>query len=438
MTLLVLGINHTTAPVVVREQVAFAPETIVSALQDICQLDQIESSVILSTCNRVELLLSVTAVSQDEGALAVSNIPALQSALLHWLAMHHQLSPDELERCLYWYQHEQALHHMMMVACGLDSMVLGEPQVLGQIKSAYAVAQKANTVKGELNQALQQVFAIAKKVRTNTAIGANPVSVAFAAVHLSQHIFSSLKGTRALLIGAGETIELVARHLQEQGVKDMVVANRTLARAESVAAGFKAQAIVLSDIPEVLPEVDIVISSTASQLPILGKGMVERALKKRRHRPLFMVDIAVPRDIEAEVAELADVYLYTVDDLKGIVDENRKGRETEALKAEEIIQAAVRDYGRTLRSMSALETLKSYRQQSEALRDAELEKALQQLSTGVRPEEVLSALARNLTNKMIHTPCIQMKEAAADGETEVIAWTQKLLGITMPQPDDNE
>lgn len=426
MTLLVLGINHTTAPVVIREQVAFAPERMPQALSSVCELDQVESAVILSTCNRMELLLATPNSCDEE----------LKQALGQWLADYHRVDISQLTPCLYWHQDDLALQHMMMVASGLNSMVLGEPQILGQMKSAYAVAQEAKTTKGELGRALQQVFAAAKKVRTDTAIGENPVSVAFAAVHLAQHIFASLKGAKALLIGAGETIELVARHLKEQGVEQITVANRTLARAEDLAQNFNAEAILLADIPDALAQADIVISSTASQLPILGKGMVERALKQRRHRPLFMVDIAVPRDIEEEVAELADVYLYSVDDLKGIIDENRKHRETEALKAEQIIGAAVADYSRGRRSMDALDTLKRYRAQSEALRDAELAKALQQLDSGARAEEVLSALARNLTNKMIHTPCIQMKEAAADGQTEVIAWTQTLLGISAQQGDE--
>jgi glutamyl-tRNA reductase len=246
-----------------------------------------------------------------------------------------------------------------------------------------------------------------------------------------------LAKTKALLIGAGETIELVARHLKEQRVEQIIVANRTLTRAKALAEQFSAEAILLSEIPDRLAEADIVISSTASQLPILGKGSVERALKVRKHRPIFMVDIAVPRDIEAEVAELSDVYLYTVDDLKDIIDDNLKARQNEAVKARHIIEQAVAKFFREQRSQGVVETLKAYRSQAEEMRDQELDKALKQLQNGARPEEVLSTLARGLTNKLIHTPCIQMKKAAADGRPEVVAWTQEMLGLSVSDDGEN-
>jgi glutamyl-tRNA reductase len=336
---------------------------------------------------------------------------------------------DELRACSYIHREQDALRHMMQVASGLDSMILGEPQIFGQLKSAYAVAAHSGSVGSELGRIFPQVFAVAKRVRTDTAIGENPVSVAYAAVNLTQHIFSDLRATRALLIGAGETIELVARHLYENGVREIVVANRTLSRASDLADQFQAEAVLLAEIPDQLAKADIVISSTASQLPILGKGAVEYALKLRKHKPIFMLDLAVPRDIEEQVGELDDIYLYTVDDLKEIVDEGRKSRESEARKADFIIAAGVEEFYQELRSLNAVSTVKALRTKAEALRDAELEKALRALARGEAPQEVLSGLARNLTNKLLHSPSSQMRKASAMGRSEVINWSRELFEI---------
>lgn len=420
MVLVVLGINHTTAKVSVREKVAFAPDQIAGALNSVCDLPPVLEATILSTCNRTELVLAC----EDSSELA-----EIQADIMEWLAHFHQVALEDIRECTYCYQQQNGLKHLMSVACGLDSMVLGEPQILGQMKSAYASAVDVGTAKSLLSKVFQYTFSTAKTVRTQTAIGANPVSVAYAAVNLSQHIFSSLAGKTALLIGAGETIELVARHLKEQGVSRMVVANRTLERGQALVESLEGRAVLLTDIPDELAKVDIVISSTASQLPILGKGMVERALKKRKHKPIFMVDIAVPRDIEPEVGELADIYLYTVDDLTGIIDENRKAREAEAVKAEDLIGHAAHEFEKQLRSRDVVATLKAYREQAESIRDEEVKKALKQLENGTRPEEILHVLARGITNKLIHTPCTQMKQAAADGRTDVIDWTHELLGL---------
>lgn len=420
MALVVLGINHTTAKVSVREKVAFAPDQIADALPDVCNLEPIAEAVVLSTCNRTELVLACS----DEVEIKV-----IEASVLNWLAQFHQVPLADIADCAYCYEQQAGLKHLMLVACGLDSLVLGEPQILGQMKSAYAVALDVKTAKTFLSKVFQYTFSTAKTVRTKTAIGANPVSVAYAAVSLSQHIFSSLKKTTALLIGAGETIELVARHLKEQGVSQIIVANRTLERGQALVESIDGRAVLLTDIPDELARVDIVISSTASQLPILGKGMVERALKKRKHKPIFMVDIAVPRDIEPEVGELADIYLYSVDDLTDIIDENRKAREAEAVKAEDLIVQAVSEFERQLRSLDVVSTLKAYREQSELIRDEEVKKALKQLENGTRPEEIIHVLARGITNKLIHTPCTQMKAAAAEGRTDVIDWTHELLGL---------
>lgn len=422
MGLLALGINHKTAPVNVREQVAFAPENMVQVLQHACTVLQLNEMAILSTCNRTELYCS----SELQGSRAV----------LEWLGEHHGLAVDELEACSYAYWDDEAIKHMMRVASGLDSMVLGEPQILGQIKSAYAVARDANTLGGHLEKLFQNTFSVAKQVRTETAIGENPVSVAYAAVSLAQHIFADMSRTKALLIGAGKTIDLVARHLKQNGVTDMVVANRTLQRAEELAASFGAHAVLLSDIPEQLRDADIVIASTASQLPILGKGAVERALKTRKHRPMYMVDIAVPRDIEPEVGELSDVYLYSVDDLKQVIDENLKSRQNAAQEAEAFVELGALNMVREMRALDAVSTVKAYREQSTDIRDVELSKALKQLDSGQDPQQVMTQLARALTNKLVHSPCIEMKKASAEGRTEVMELAQQLFGLS--DSDSNE
>lgn len=416
MAFIALGINHKTASVAVRERVAFSPEQLVEALRQLCRVVGSREAAILSTCNRSELYLE-TETARPE-------------AVLNWLAEFHQVSVDDLHACAYVHQDDQAVRHMMRVACGLDSLVLGEPQILGQIKSAYAVAREAGTLGPLLGRLFQATFSTAKTVRTDTAIGENPVSVAYAAVSLAKQIFTDLGHSQALLVGAGETITLVARHLHEQGVKKIVVANRTLERATQLASEFGAQAILLSDIPDALVKSDIVISSTASQLPILGKGAVERALKLRKHKPIFMVDIAVPRDIEPQVGDLDDVYLYSVDDLHEVVTENLKSRQGAAKAAEELVVQGTSDFMQRLRELEAVDVLRAYRQQGERLRDEELARVQRALANGTPPEEALMQLARGLTNKLLHTPSVQIKRLSADGRCEALAVAQELFGLT--------
>jgi len=416
MTLLAFGINHTTAPLALRERVAFAPENLQSAMQEACAQAGLTEVAILSTCNRTEIY----AASEGDA-----------TAIQQWLVDHTAIEAADLANSYYCYQDQEAVRHMMKVAGGLDSLVLGEPQILGQMKSAFAVAKEAGTLGAELHATFQQVFNIAKRVRTETAIGENPVSVAYAAVSLAQQIFSNLKQDTALLIGAGETIELVARHLVEQGIKHIIVANRTLDRAQRLAREFNGEAILLADIPEQLHRADLVISSTASQLPLLGKGAVESALKKRKHKPMFMLDIAVPRDIEEQVGELDDVYLYTVDDLHAVIDENKKSRVAAADQAEEIITEGVELFLRHQRALSAVETVKAYRNKAEQMRDLELQKALRSLQTGVNPEQVLQQFARNLTNKLIHSPTTVLKEASASSRHHVIQVAQELFDLSL-------
>ncbi|MEZ5502690.1 MAG: glutamyl-tRNA reductase [Halioglobus sp.] len=431
MNLIALGISHNSAAVEVRERVAFAPEQVSEALADACEAARVEEVVILSTCNRTELYAIVPeGVSPGEKALE----------LIDWMANYHHLSARELRACAYHHEGAQALRHLVQVASGLDSMVLGEPQIFGQIKSAYAVATEAGTVGGEFSRLFPRVFSIAKRVRTDTAIGENPVSVAYAAVDLAGHIFSDLGQCNALLVGAGETIELVARHMIGAGVRQIVIANRTLGRARELAQKFGAEAVLLAEIPAQLTDADIVITSTASQLPILGKGAVEQALKKRKHRPFLMIDIAVPRDIESQVGELSDVYLYSVDDLREIIDQNLRNRTSEARKADVIIDEGVRLYVEEVRSLAAVDTVKEYRTMAERLREQELQRAQRALARGDDPQQILAQLSRAITNKLIHAPTTGLKQASAAGRQDLINSARKLLGLeansTSPSAQD--
>ena len=414
MSILAFGINHTTASVDLRGRVAFAPEIVIESLQQaLTHLDGDEIAL-LSTCNRTEIYLSGE-VSDEQ--------------LLAWLADHKNIDVEQLQTCYYCHRDQQAVRHIMRVASGLDSLVLGEPQIFGQIKSAYAVGREAGTVSTFLNQIFQYAFAAAKRVRSQTAIGQNPVSVAYASVSLAEQIFADLKDAHALLIGAGETIELVARHLSDKNIGGITVANRTLNRAQELAADFSADAILLSDIPDYLPQADIVISSTASQLPILGKGAVESALKKRKHKPIFMVDIAVPRDIEPEVEELADVYLYTVDDLQEVIQDNLRARQTAADVAQEIIDQEAEDWSRQQRSLAVVDTIRAFRDSVEKIRDEEVDKALTALQKGQDSESVIATLARNLTNKLMHKPTTRLIQAGEEGSDETIHATHELFGL---------
>ncbi|MBZ5489117.1 glutamyl-tRNA reductase [Halomonas aquamarina] len=413
MTLLALGINHRTASVAVREQVAFTPAQLEHALEQLRGLPHISEAAVLSTCNRTELYCVTDAAGER--------------TVLEWLSRFHDLSIDELTRCAYHYLDNDAARHLMRVAVGLDSMVLGEPQILGQLKDAYQHARQMQGLGGELERLFQHTFAVAKQVRTETGIGKNPVSVAYAAVSMASRIFDDFGRARALLIGAGETIELVARHLHEAGVRKLIVANRTRERAEQVSSRLGGQAITLSEIPAALEEADIVISSTASPLPILGKGMVESALKKRRHRPVFMVDIAVPRDIEPEVGELADVFLYTVDDLEEVIEENRRHRQVAADQAESLIEHGVGSWQHERRIRNGGELIREYRHHGEALRDASRDQALERLARGEDPAEVVERLAHQLTNRLLHQPTQAIRDAASHEHHALLDAAPRLL-----------
>ena len=417
MALILIGINHTTATIALREKVAFPPEVVERALAELCQIESINEAVIVSTCNRTELYLGCeTATPQSE-------------RVIEWLAGFHGLQRDELDKSSYAFEDAEVVRHLMKVSCGLDSMVLGEPQILGQIKSAFAVSKEFDAVGPALGRVFQDSFSIAKQVRTETAIGQNPVSVAYAAVTLSERIFSDLASLNVLLIGAGKTIELVVTHLYNRGVRNIVVANRTLDNALDIAGKFGGHGVLLSDIPERLIDADIVVSSTNSQLPLLGKGTVESALKKRKHKPMLLVDLAVPRDIEAEVGEIPDAYLYSIDDIAEVIEDGVKSREEAAAEAKDIIGAGVREHLKQQRALNAVATLRAFRESADTIRESELQRALKSLEKGEAPEAVLNALARGLTNKLIHSPSVQMKKASAEGRDEFLLLIRELYEL---------
>ena len=415
MTLLTLGLNYQTAPVSVREKLAFPADILPAALQDLLCVKGVSEAAILSTCNRTEFYCT----TQSENP----------NVLIDWIAQNKQLHAKALTPYFYSYADDATIRHIFRVACGLDSMILGEPQILGQMKTAYQAACDAGTMGKLLGKLFQHTFTAAKKVRTDTAIGSSPVSVAFAAVQLAQQIFDKLSEQTALLIGAGETIELTARHLSQQGIGRIIIANRTFEKAHQLAEQFNGYAITLAEMPNHLAEADIVISSTASQLPILGKGRVESALKVRKRKPMFMVDLAVPRDIEAEVEQLDDVYLYTVDDLQHTIEQNMQSRREAAEQAEEIIDTQVAHFLAWLRAQGAQSLIKDYRSQAEIMRDDALQKALASLENGIPPEIALQRLAHSLTNKLIHTPSSQLRVAAENERHDLLSAALELFQL---------
>ncbi|AUX93263.1 glutamyl-tRNA reductase [Mixta gaviniae] len=417
MTLLALGINHKTAPVALRERVTFSPDTLDEALNSLLAQPMVQGGVVLSTCNRTELYLSV---EEQEN---------LQERLVQWLCEYHNLREDEVRKSLYWHHDNAAVSHLMRVASGLDSLVLGEPQILGQVKKAFADSQRGHSLSSELERMFQKTFSVAKRVRTETEIGASAVSVAFAACTLARQIFESLSTVNVLLVGAGETIELAARHLREHNVKKLIIANRTRERAQLLADEVGAEVIGLAEIDSRLAEADIIISSTASPLPIIGRGMVERALKARRNQPMLLVDIAVPRDVEPEVGKLANAYLYSVDDLQAIIENNMAQRKAAAVQAETIVAQESSEFMAWLRAQSAVETIRDYRDQASQIR-AELEaKALAALQQGASAEAVLHDLAHKLTNRLIHAPTKSLQQAARDGDAERLQILRDSLGL---------
>jgi glutamyl-tRNA reductase len=421
MPLIALGLNHLTAPVSLREQVAFDTDAVGGAVGDLLLQPGVEEALILSTCNRTELYCGVTA-----GAEAIPQ---------EWLHRHHRLGSDKLGQYLYRYDEDAAVRHMFRVATGLDSMVLGEPQILGQVKDAWQLAREAHALRTPLDRLLQHTFAVAKRVRTDTRIGAHTVSVAFTAVRLAEQVFTDLADACVLLIGAGDTVELAARHLADKQVRRLIVANRSLENAQELAGRHGGYAIALADLPQHLAEADIVISSTAARQPIVTRAMVEAAIAERRHKPMFMVDIAVPRDIEPAVGELKDVFLYGIDDLRQVIDDNLRSREAAAREAEAIIDLQVERYMAWRRALTLRNPALALRTAAERQRDEVLVRAQAMLARGKSPEEALAWLAHTLTGKLLHAPSASLRDATLAGDVDLLHAAERLYGLHDGEPD---
>jgi len=457
MPISILGINHKTAPVAIREKVAFSPTEISRALLDIKAKTGVEEVAIVSTCNRMEIIYrhlshsnaSETRLASNTGIVSevsnnenspfeakkvnkeAINDPNLdmETEILLWLADFHKLNHQEFGEHCYTQHEAEAVDHLMQVSCGLDSMILGEPQILGQVKDAFGYAKNAGTLGLYLNRLFQQTFSVAKQVRTDTQIGESAVSVAYAAVTLAKRIFADFSEINALFIGAGETIELAARHLKRQGVVNINVANRTVERAQILASEFGGQAHSLTSLAELVEKADIIISSTASPVPIIGKGLMEKVIIARKHRAVFMVDLAVPRDIESQVGKINDVYLYTVDDMQGVIKKNQKQRENAAKEAVTIIKHHSKKYLTWLQSLSAVSLLKDYTQQCEQLKNSESERSLAKLeSLGLQLskseqdhlQKIVSELGNRLTQKMMHSPRISIRKAGENNDIKTL------------------
>ncbi|HET7588371.1 MAG TPA: glutamyl-tRNA reductase [Gammaproteobacteria bacterium] len=415
MPLFALGISHKTAPVAVRERVSFAGDAIPAALAELLAMPGVDEAVVISTCNRTEIYCALVADTAAE--------------VEKWLIETRGDVDSDLRNRLYRYHGDEVVRHLLRVAGGLDSMMLGEPQILGQIKQAYEVASGVGAVGPLTHRLFQHAFSVAKQIRSDTAIGESPVSIAFAAIGLARQIFADFTSLTAVLVGAGEMIELTARHLNEQGVGRMVIANRHVERAQMLAAEFEAYAIDLAHLPKHLDEADIVVTATASPEPLLDRPMAERALSSRKHRPMFMVDLGVPRNIAPAVSDLQDAYLYTVDDLGRVVDAGLKSRRAAAAQAEEIVAVQVGRFGHLLRTLDAVPTIRGLRTSMNDARDRTLERARQMIDLGHSPEDALDYLANTLTNRLLHTPTARLRKAGEEGRAEVIKAAQDLFDI---------
>ena len=418
MAVWTLGLNHTTAPLDLRGRFAFAVDQLAPALQGLrsnlaLNTDQATEAAILSTCNRTEIYCAA-----DQAATADT---------LRWLAQTGGVSPQELQSHTYLLEGDAAARHAFRVASGLDSMVLGEAQILGQLKDAVRAAEQAGALGSTLNQLFQRSFAVAKEVRTATEIGTHSISMAAASVRLAGQLFEDLKSIKVLFVGAGEMIELVVTHFAAKQPKAMAIANRSLERGEKLAGRFGAEVLRLAELPERLHEFDAVISCTASTLPLIGLGAVERALKKRKHRPMFMVDLAVPRDIEPEVKSLEDVYLYTVDDLASVVQAGQAQRQAAVADAEVIIDSGVQSFSHWLDQRDTVPLIQQLHSQADSWRDAELARARKMLAKGDDPDAVLESLAKGLTQKMLHGALAELRAADPTHREQTMQAVQRLF-----------
>ncbi len=428
MNIIVVGLSHKTAPVEIREKVAFAPTAMQEPLRQVVELSAVAEAVIVSTCNRVEIY----ATSRDAESCVVQ--------LRRFLAEYHSLDAGELEDHLYDYQGEEAIRHVFRVASSLDSMVLGEPQILGQIKTAYGYAAEFKTAGLILNRFLHKAFSVAKRVRTETEIASNAVSVSFAAVELARKIFGQLNDKTVMLIGAGEMCELAARHFINNGVSSVMVTNRTFARAEKLAVEFNGRPVPFDEFVEHLHQVDIVLTSTGAPNFILGHQKMEEVIRKRKNRPMFLIDIAVPRDIEPKVNDIANIYLYDVDDLQEVVQANLKERQKEAKKAEAIIDQEIGQFFRWLGNLDVVPTIVALRKKFEDIRQAEVEKTLGRFNgLGEKEQKAIGAMTAAIVNKILHRPISMLKQSGdqAAGDAYVDA-VRALFDLAPPEPDGPE
>lgn len=414
MSIIAYGINHKTAPIALREQLAVADHDLAHSLRGLREALTLPELAIISTCNRTEYYASHSSAND----------------FVDWLAQKHQLNPLDITDYMYVHQDEAAVRHIMRVACGLDSMLLGEAQILGQIKRAYSVAKDCGTIGVHLHRLFQYVFAMTKHVRQETGVGASPVSLAYAAIDLAKRIFADISQTQVMLLGAGETIELAARYFRDLHVANIRIFNRTFTKAKQLAENFNGQAYALTDVPNYLSQSDIIVTATSASLPILGKGMVERALKARRHKPMLMVDLAMPRDIEPEIEALDDVYLYSLKTLQAIIAGNLNKRKQNAAEAKHWIELHVEHYMRWLNSLNTVALVRQFREKFEVVRDQEIQKALQQLANGKSPEVIIARLAHVLTNKFMYQPTNQIRQAGYDSDWHLLEFIKQLFQLT--------
>ena len=413
MSLLACGINYKTAALALRERLAITPEKLPHTLNHLIQHNQIQEAAILSTCNRTEIYC------------AANN----NTNLLNWLSDYHQMSANELLPHYYQYHGQAAFKHALRVASGLDSMIIGEPEIFGQMKNAVAHAEQMGTVGARLKQLFSAVFSASKQVRSQTAIGANTLSIASTTTTLAKRIFADVKQCKVLCLGAGDTIELVAQHLMKQPVAQLFIANRTVSRAQQLANKYNAIALPLSELTNIIAQADIVIAATLSPLPILGKGIVERALKMRKRKPVLMIDLGVPRDIESEIAQLDDIYLYTLDDIQRFIQENKNKRKQAAQQAEDLIDLETVNFMQLQRVRSAAPTIRAYREKMQNISDLELASALARLDVGEDPRQIMQEFAQSLVNKLLHQPSIQLRQAASLGESDLLDAARQLFDI---------
>jgi glutamyl-tRNA reductase len=406
MPLLAVGTSHQTAPLEIRERVAISPQEYAARISELCALPAVEEAIVLSTCNRTEIYGIV--------------LPEDEHCIRHWLQQSGRLDDAQAEKFLYQRRNEQAVRHLFNVASGLDSLVLGEPQIMGQLKDAWQQAHEAGGAGKLLDRLFQHAFATGKAVRHQTGINEHPVSVAYITMVLARQIFGSLADKQVLLVGAGEMIELCGRHLYEQGVAGLMIANRSPDKARQLAEEFAASAHSLDELPDVLPRADILVSSTASPVPIIDQSLIKDALRARRRAPMFLVDIAVPRDIHPDVAKLKDVYVYTIDGLQQVADENVAERNRAAEAAGATVETSVDEFMRWLHGARAAKFLQRLRQHAMDSSDELTAKALRQLQSGKEPEQVIRQLAHTLTNKILHLPSTRLRQAAESQEYQIL------------------